>query len=110
MQVLSTLSNAGQSSLTGRQSGDRARNALDVASGLPRDETVAAQWNHPPAVPNAYGVTVGESYINDVSPRLSSLPRVTSNPSAREGVPEDTDKNFPFPTDTRTGRTDAAVQ
>ncbi len=110
MQVLSTLSGGNKSSSTGRQSGDWALGALDAASGLPRNVSVAAQWNHPPPAPNAYGVTVGESYINDVSPRLTSLPPVTNPPSAPEGVPEDIDKNFPLPTDTRTGRTDAAVQ
>ena len=104
MQVLSTLSDGGRSSAAGRQG------ALDTANGLPAGSSGAAGWNHPPAAPNAYGATVGESYINDVSPRLSSVPPVTSNPSAREGVPEGTDKNFPLPTDTRTGQTDAVVQ
>ncbi len=110
MQVLSTLSGGGQSLSAGRQSGDRALGALDRASGLPRDASVAAQWNHPPAAPNAHGVTVGASYTNDVSPRLSSLPQITSKPSAPEGVPQDTDKNFPLPTDNRTGQTDTVVQ
>ncbi len=110
MQVLSSLSGGGQSLSAGRQSGDRALGALDRASGLPRDASVAAQWNHPPAAPNAHGVTVGASYTNDVSPRLSSLPQITSKPSAPEGVPQDTDKNFPLPTDNRTGQTDTVVQ
>lgn len=93
--------------------GDGARLGPVVSNSADGDAPPAAidaRWNNPLPAPDANGVVVGRSFINDVSPPVRSLTPGTSVPADREGMPREADKGSVLPMDTRTGVSDPAVQ